>query len=177
MDMIKLLIMGLPSSGKTTFIRRVFGQTDFAQLEDYRPTFGVGVSLYEFNRSKGVVVSTFDCGGQTSFIDSHMTEEWSPIVFGGVSIFLFFVDSSARQNLESALQLFHKYHERLKANSPGAMIHIMASKWDIHTLSLSELDNAFKGMMVYPVSAKDETASYVAQEIIDRFLGESGQTK
>jgi GTPase SAR1 family protein len=176
MAVIKLLIMGLPASGKTTFIRRVFGQTDFEQLEDYRPTFGVGVSLYEFKSSKGVVVSTFDCGGQTSFIDSHMTDEWAPILFGGVSIFLFFVDSSARENLESAVNLFHRYYEHLKVNSPGAAIHILASKWDKHTLSLSELDKTFQEMMVYPVSALDETASYVAQEIIDRFLTDSEKT-
>jgi GTPase SAR1 family protein len=173
MTVVKILIMGLPAAGKTTFIRRVFEQTDFKQLEDYRPTFGVGVSLYEFKSSKGVMVSTFDCGGQTSFIESHMKEGWAPILFGGVSIMLFFVDSAAKENLGSAVSLLHKYHEHLKANSSRATVHILASKWDKHTLSLAELDEAFRGMMVYPVSALDETASYVAQAIIDEFLTDS----
>jgi GTPase SAR1 family protein len=167
---LKLLVMGLPSSGKTTFIKNVFEKKEFSEFEEYRPTVGVGVSLYEFKGSEGVMVSSFDCGGQTSFIDTYMTDQWIPMLFGKVSIFLFMVDSSSRDNLENAAKLFHKYHENLKRNSPDSEIYILATKWDKHTLTEKELRGAFRDNVILSISVFDATASEVTTDIIEGLL-------
>lgn len=44
MPIFKALIMGLPASGKTTFIRHVFEGKAFDELKEYVPTFSVHIS-------------------------------------------------------------------------------------------------------------------------------------
>jgi GTPase SAR1 family protein len=169
---LKLLIMGLPSSGKTTFVKHIFEEKEFEEVEDYRPTFGVGISLYEFKGSKGVMVSTFDCGGQTSFIDTYMTDQWVPTLFGKVSAFFFLVDSSTKANLDDAAKLFRKYYENLRRNSENAKAYVLASKWDKHVVRLDELRPFFKDMDIYSVSVLDGSARKVFEELMANLVEE-----
>lgn len=169
---IKLIIMGLPSSGKTTFVKHIFEEKEFKGIEDYKPTFGVGISLYEYKGSEGMMVSTFDCGGQTSFIDTYMTDQWVPTLFGKVAIFFFLVDSSARDNLDSAAKLFRKYDENLRRNSSAAKAYVLASKWDKHQVMLDELSPFFKEIDIYPVSVIDGSARKVFEEIMHNLIEE-----
>jgi GTPase SAR1 family protein len=170
MPILKVLIMGLPSSGKSTFVKHVFEGKDFEEIRNYLPTFGVSIGLYEYAGSQGVKVSTFDCGGQTSFIDTYLTDQWVPTLFGKVSLLLYMVDSSSKQDLESAAKLFRKYHENLRRNSSVAEVFILASKWDKHTLTDDDLAEIFKDIKIYHVSVLDGSARKVAREIIDNYL-------
>lgn len=169
---LKILIMGLPSSGKTTFIKHVFEKKEFSEIEEYRPTFGVGISLYEFKGSEGVMVSAFDCGGQTSFVDTYSTDQWIPTLFGKVSVFLFMVDSSSKENLEGASKLFRRYHENLRRNSPDAEVYVLVTKWDKHVLTVEELEETFKDIKIYPISVLDESAYQVSTSVIEGLLRE-----
>jgi GTPase SAR1 family protein len=169
---LKLLIMGMPASGKTTFVKHIFEDKEFEGFEEYRPTFGVGISLYEYKGSKGVMVSTFDCGGQTSFIDTYMTDQWVPTLFGKASAFLYLVDSSNKANLEDALKLFRKYYENLRRNSPNARAYVLASKWDKHEVTVDELKAIFKDMEVYPVSVLDGSAREVFGKLMNSLAQE-----
>jgi GTPase SAR1 family protein len=170
MPILKVLIMGLPSSGKSTFVKHVFEGKDFEEIRDYVPTFGVSIGLYEYAGSQGVKVSTFDCGGQTSFIDTYFTDQWVPTLFGKVSLLLYMLDSSSKRDLESATKLFRKYHENLRRNSSDAEVFILASKWDKHTLTDNDLGEVFKDIKIYHVSVLDKSARKVAREIIDAYL-------
>ena len=170
MPILKVLVMGLPSSGKTTFVKHVFEGKDFKEIKDYVPTFGVGIGLYEYAGSEGVKVSTFDCGGQTSFIDTYFTDQWVPTLFGKVSILFYLIDSSSKDNLESASKLFRKYYENVRRNSPDAEVYILASKWDKHSITDVSLKDSFKDMKIYHVSVVDGSARKIAREIIDMYL-------
>ena len=170
MPILKVLVMGLPSSGKTTFVKHVFEGKDFMEMKDYVPTFGVGIGLYEYAGSEGVKVSTFDCGGQTSFIDTYFTDQWVPTLFGKVSILFYLIDSSSKDNLQSASKLFRKYYENVRRNSPDAEVYILASKWDKHSITDASLKDNFKDMKIYYVSVVDGSARRAAREIIDTYL-------
>jgi Ras-related GTP-binding protein A/B len=169
---LKLLIMGLPASGKTTFVKHIFEDKDFEEFEEYRPTFGVGISLYEFKGSKGVMVSTFDCGGQTSFIDTYLTDQWVPTLFGKASAFFYLVDSSNKANLDAASKLFRKYYENLRRNSQNAKAYVLASKWDKHVITVDELKPFFKDMEIYPVSVLDGSARKVFGKLMTDLVQE-----
>jgi GTPase SAR1 family protein len=169
-EILKMLVMGLPKSGKTTFIKYVFGNEEFKEFEEYKPTFGVNISLYEFKGLEGIMVSAFDCGGQTSFIDTYMTDQWVPTLFGKVSLFLFLVDSSSKDILEEAVKLFHKYHENVKMNSPDAYTYVLATKWDKHSILKDEIKTAFKDIQVCPISILDGSALDIAKDVIDNAL-------
>lgn len=170
MPILKVLVMGLPSSGKTTFVKHVFEGKDFKEIKDYVPTFGVGIGLYEYAGSEVVKVSTFDCGGQTSFIDTYFTDQWVPTLFGKVSILFYLVDSSSKENLENAAKLFRKYYENVRRNSPDAEVCILASKWDKHSVTGDSMKDSFKDMRIYRVSVLDGSARKTAREIIDAYL-------
>jgi GTPase SAR1 family protein len=170
MPILKVLVMGLASSGKSTFVKHVFEGKDFKELKDYVPTFGVGISLYEYAGLEGVRVSTFDCGGQTSFIDTYFTDQWVPTLFGQVSIFLYMVDSSSKNDLENASKLFRKYYENVRRNSLSVEVCVLASKWDKHSITESDLKESFKDIRVYHVSVLDGSARKVAREIVDDYL-------
>ena len=170
MPILKVLVMGLPSSGKSTFVKHVFEGKDFKEIKDYVPTFGVGIGLYDYAGLEGVKVSTFDCGGQTSFIDTYFTDQWVPTLFGKVSIFFYLVDSSSGENLESASKLFRKYYENVRRNSPDAEVRILASKWDKHSITDVSLKENFKDMKIYHVSVLDGSARRTAREIIDTYV-------
>jgi GTPase SAR1 family protein len=163
---LKLLIMGLPASGKTTFVKHIFEEKEFEEFEEYRPTFGVGISLYEYKGSKGLMVSTFDCGGQTSFIDTYMTDQWVPTLFGGASAFFYLVDSSNKEKLDDASKLFRKYYENLRRNSENARAFVLASKWDKHAVTVDELKPYFKDIEIYPVSVLDGSARNVFAKLM-----------
>jgi GTPase SAR1 family protein len=170
MPILKVLVMGLPSSGKTTLVKHVFEGKDFTEIKDYVPTFGVGIALYEYAGSEGVKVSTFDCGGQTSFIDTYFTDQWVPTLFGKVSILFYLVDSSSKENLDSASKLFRKYYENVRRNSPDAEVYVLASKWDKHSITEVSLKDNFKDMKIYNVSVVDGSARKAAREIIDSYI-------
>jgi GTPase SAR1 family protein len=169
---IKLLIMGLPASGKTTFVKHIFEDKEFEEFEEYRPTFGVGISLYEYKDSKGVMVSTFDCGGQTSFIDTYMTDQWVPTLFGKASAFFYLVDSSNKANLDDASKLFRKYYENLRRNSQKAKAYVLASKWDKHVVTVDDLRRFFKDVEIYPVSVLDASAREVFGALMTNLVQE-----
>lgn len=170
MIVLKVLVMGLPASGKTTFIRHVFEEKELADIGDYMPTFGVSIALYPYKSSVEVKVSAFDCGGQSNFIDTYFTDQWVPRLFAEASLMIFLVDSSSKKNLEDAGKLFRKYHENLRRNSPDGEVYVMASKWDKHTVSEAELQGVFKEMRICPISVLDGSARRVTQAIMNEFI-------
>ncbi|WXG44568.1 MAG: ADP-ribosylation factor-like protein [Promethearchaeati archaeon SRVP18_Atabeyarchaeia-1] len=172
MPIIKILIMGLPASGKTTFVKHVFEGKELNDLKDYIPTYGVNIALYNYKGSEDIKISTFDCGGQTSFIDTYLTDQWVPRLFAEVSALFFVVDSSSKKTLKDANKLFHKYLENVYKYSEDVVIHVLASKWDKHTITRDELKEAFSDLDVRPISVVDGSARQVTQAIMDRLISE-----
>ncbi len=167
MPVFKILIMGLPASGKTTFIRHAFEGDQSFNTKDYRPTFGVHISLHDYKGLEQVKVSCFDCGGQTSFIDTYLTDQWVPKLFEEASTFLFLVDSSSKENLKKANELFHKYLENVIKHSLDTVVYVLASKWDKHVITKDEIQKVFKDMEIHPISVLDGSALRVTQKIME----------
>jgi GTPase SAR1 family protein len=162
--------MGLPSSGKTTFVKNVFEGKEFNDLKGYVPTYGVNIALYNYKGSEDIKVSTFDCGGQTSFIDTYLTDQWVPRLFAEVSALLFLVDSSSKKTLKEASELFHKYLENVYKYCEDTVIYILASKWDKHTITKEELKKVFMDIDVRPISVVDGSAREVTNTILDKMI-------
>jgi GTPase SAR1 family protein len=177
MAIFKILIMGLPGSGKTTFVKHVFEGKELGDLKGYVPTYGVNIGLYKYKGSEDVKISTFDCGGQTSFIDTYMTDQWVPQLFTEVSAFFFVVDSSSKKTLKEANGLFHMYLENLCKYCEDTVIHILASKWDVHGIAMEELKKAFMDLDVHPISVVDGSARKVTQAILDKLISEKKTKK
>jgi small GTP-binding protein len=173
----KILIMGMPSSGKTTLVKHVFEGKELKDLKGYIPTYGVNIALYNYRGSEDVKISTFDCGGQTSFIDTYLTDQWVPRLFAEVSAFFFVVDSSSKKTLKEASNLFSKYLENVYKFCEDTVIHILASKWDIHSMTMEELKKAFNNLNVDSISVTDGSARQVTQRILDKLVNEKKTRK
>jgi len=163
---VKLLIMGLPASGKTTLVKHVFEKKRLEDMKEYNPTYGVNIALYDYKGKEKIKVSTFDCGGQTSFIDTYFTDQWVPMLFAEVSAFIFMVDSSAKNKLEEAGRLFRRYLENALRYSIDTTVYVLASKWDQHALTKDELKKEFVDTVVHSVSVLDDSARKTMGEII-----------
>jgi GTPase SAR1 family protein len=172
MPILKLPIMGLPASGKTTFVKHVLDGREFSDLKDYIPTYGVNIALYNYKGSQDIKVSTFDCGGQTSFIDTYLTDQWVPRLFAEVSALLFIVDSSSKKTLSEAGELFHKYLENVYKYCEDTVIYVLASKWDKHVVTREELKKVFSDLEIRPISVVDGSARQVTYTILDKLIGE-----
>jgi len=170
MEILKLLVMGLPASGKTTFVKHVFEKKGLEDMNEYNPTFGVNIALYDYKKKGEVKVSVFDCGGQTSFIDTYFTDRWVPMLFAEVSGFVFMVDSSAKDKLEDAGRLFRRYLENVLKYSTDTSVYVLASKWDKHSIMNEELKKEFLDTVVYPVSVLDDSAKKTAEKILDNLI-------
>jgi GTPase SAR1 family protein len=167
MPIFKILIMGMPGSGKTTLVKHVFEAKELKDLKGYIPTYGVNIALYNYRGSDDIKISTFDCGGQTSFIDTYLTDQWVPRLFAEVSAFFFVVDSSSKKTLKEAGKLFNKYLENVCKYCEDTVIHILASKWDIHAITMEEFKKEFMNLDVHPISVTDGSARRVTQGILD----------
>jgi GTPase SAR1 family protein len=167
----KVLVMGMPASGKTTLVKHVFEGKELKDLRGYSPTYGVNIVLYSYKGSEDVKISTFDCGGQTSFIDTYLTDQWVPRLFAEVSAFFFVVDSSSRKTLKAAGKLFSRYLENVYKYCEDTVINIFASKWDIHAITIEEVKKAFMDIDVRPISVIDGSARQVTYEILDKLVG------
>jgi GTPase SAR1 family protein len=170
MSVFKILVMGLPASGKTTFIKHVFEGKKFNELKEYVPTVGVHISLHKYKGSEQVRISSFDCGGQTSFIDCYFTDQWVPNLFREASLFLFLVDSSSKERLEEAGRLFFKYLENAIKYSEDTVVSVLATKWDKHRLTIGELKKEFMDAQIHPISVLDDSARSAAEMLIDSVI-------
>jgi GTPase SAR1 family protein len=166
MGVLKFLIMGLPASGKTTLVKHVFEKKKLEDMKEYNPTYGVNIALYNYKGKEEIKVSTFDCGGQTSFIDTYFTDQWVPMLFAEVSAFIFLVDSSDKKKLEDAGRLFRRYLENALKYSIDTTVYVLASKWDKHAIAMDQLKKEFVDTTVRPISVFDDSAKKTLGEIV-----------
>ena len=60
----KITLLGLPNSGKTTFLKRLIKNTNDIEYNDYIPTLGVDVSTFDIN---GIRLNIWDCAGDQRY--------------------------------------------------------------------------------------------------------------
>ena len=97
---MKLVIMGLKNSGKTSLIQHVFLGKEWEEIENLKPTEFLETRNYKYRNLLEIV--SFDLGGQKQFIEEYYTESWSSKIFSRIDIFLFIIDSSNSLEFELA---------------------------------------------------------------------------
>jgi len=60
----KITLLGLPNSGKTTFLKRLIKNTNEIEYNDYIPTLGVDVSEFDIN---DIRLNIWDCAGDQRY--------------------------------------------------------------------------------------------------------------
>lgn len=101
-----------------------------------------------------------------------MTDQWVPRLFAEASALLFFVDSSTKNTLKEAGELFHKYLQNVYKYCEDTVIYVLASKWDNHAITKEELKKVFMDLEIRPISVVDGSAKQVAHTILDKLVRE-----
>ncbi|NVM52453.1 MAG: hypothetical protein HWN66_02035 [Candidatus Helarchaeota archaeon] len=126
---VKILLLGLNSAGKTTLVRHVLEGKEFEELENLPPTEGVKTDEYRYRRL--IQISVFDCGGQKQFLEGYFTERMERTIFSNARVFFWIVDVADKEKLGEARFWFKQAYNSLKKYSPNAKIFVLAHKYDL----------------------------------------------
>ncbi len=164
---MKVLIMGLRSAGKTTLVKHVLEGKEWEEIKNLNPTEFVETTSYKY---RGLLdVTTFDCGGQESFILSYFTEQWSHKIFSNVSVFIWIIDSSDLRTFRESKKELLKSLNFIKNYSPGARIFVIATKYDVNKISLKNIRKELAGLGIEQISSTSIPLG-IAREIVCTIL-------
>lgn len=114
---IRVLVLGLDSSGKTTIIRNLMGQDP----KEVSPTMGFQIQTFDW---KGFSINAWDIGGQTS-----LRAFWSNY-FDRLDFIMWVVDSTSVERLQ---ELYQELREKviLQDQLVGTYFLLMINKIDM----------------------------------------------
>ena len=126
---IKIVILGLAESGKSTMIQSVIEGIQPSNDDKYNATINYqrfSKIIYEID------FSFFDLGGQTRFLD-RFTGDLSEFVFSGIDsgAFIFVLDALKVTELSRAKYYFELSLQKIKELSPNTKIYIFVNKMDL----------------------------------------------
>jgi len=172
---LKILLLGLNSAGKTTLIRHVLEGKEFEELENLPPTEGVKTDEYRYRRL--IEISVFDCGGQKQFLEGYFTESMERTIFSNVRILFWVVDVGDKEKLGDSRFWFRQTLNSIKNFSPKAKILILVHKYDLKDkISKDKLKNFFTesdpltGVTFYTTSAKTKTARTILCRVLNDLI-------
>ncbi len=129
---IPLVVLGLPSAGKTTFVKRLL-TGDFSET---KPTLGVELERYQVYDT---TVNIFDLGGHKTFRET-LWENYIKLSFAIV----FVIDSSDPSSLEDAKEEFWRTIS-IKDTASDFIILFLCNKADLeNTMSLEHIINSME---------------------------------
>ncbi len=175
---MKLVIMGLKNSGKTSLIQHVFLGKEWEEIENLKPTEFLETRNYKYRNLLEIV--SFDLGGQKQFIEEYYTESWSSKIFSRIDIFLFILDSSNSLEFELAILEFWRAFQIVTRYNPSCLIYVIATKNDIKKLTLKQIENKLKKgheliwekakIQIYSSSIPKNTARKTLGQILDNII-------
>ncbi|MFX0134209.1 MAG: ADP-ribosylation factor-like protein [Candidatus Hodarchaeota archaeon] len=174
---MKVLLMGMANSGKTTIAKNVFEGKSLDELENIPSTEFIETKDYVYRHI--FHINTFDCGGDQQFLKAYRSEDFKNRIFTKVDLLLWIIDSSDINSVESSLIEFMKSYILLEEFSPEAQIHILAHKYDNKKIELKEIkkrinDYGLKKLMTkikyHSTSIKNNSAQQTFKSILDGFL-------
>lgn len=172
---LKILLLGLNSAGKTTLIRHVLEGKEFEELENLPPTEGVKTDEYRYRRL--VEISVFDCGGQRQFLEGYFTERMERTIFSNVRVFFWVTDVGDRDKLNQSRFWFKQAFNSLKKFSPDAKIIVLAHKYDLKDkISKDDLKKYFKdkdplqAVSFYTSSVKTKAARRILCNVLNKLI-------
>ncbi|MHA2306989.1 MAG: ADP-ribosylation factor-like protein [Candidatus Hodarchaeales archaeon] len=126
---IKIVILGLAESGKSTMIKSVIEGIQPSNDDKYSATINyqrISKSIYETE------LSIFDLGGQTRFLDKF-TGDLAEFVFSGIDsgAFIFVLDALKVTELSRAKYYFELSLQKIKEYSPNSKLYIFLNKMDL----------------------------------------------
>ncbi|GAA5895223.1 hypothetical protein JCM5296_002017 [Sporobolomyces johnsonii] len=137
----KVLLMGKSGSGKTSMRAIIFKSQLAADTRRLSATIDVESSQIKF--LGGLRLDLWDCGGQDSFMDSHLTAQ-SSAVFRSVHSLIYIFDAESPDLLSSDTHYFLKCLAALRdQNSPssssdegGPTVFVLLHKMDLVPLEM-----------------------------------------
>ncbi|MHA1966773.1 MAG: ADP-ribosylation factor-like protein [Candidatus Hodarchaeales archaeon] len=149
---IKIVILGLAESGKSTMIQSVIEGIQPSNDDKYNAT----INYQRFSKIINKIdFSFFDLGGQTRFLD-RFTGDLSEFVFSDIDsgAFIFVLDALKVTELSRAKYYFELSHQKIKDFSPNTKIYIFINKMDL-----------------LPEESKGEVSKIVQDYLISNALG------
>jgi Ras-related GTP-binding protein A/B len=123
----KLLILGRHASGKTSMRSIIFA--NFYAKDTFKNGYTVDVYRSRVRFMGNLVLSLWDCGGQTKFMDQYF-ESQKPVIFSDVAILIYVFDITSReQSLD--LEYFRNSINALQELSPDAKVFCLVNKMDL----------------------------------------------
>ena len=117
---IKLLVVGLDNSGKTTILRKLHPRED---IEGIAPTIGAGVETF-YASSVKIRFTCFDMSGQSKY-----RQMWDSYIKEAQAI-IYVIDSTDRARFEVARHEFREILTSAQLRGSEMPILVMANKMD-----------------------------------------------
>ena len=138
MKLVKIALIGLSGSGKTSIYATTFAMKSPESTECLAPTI-----MYEVRRHPylGLEVSIFDYGGQESYRQSYLDK---PDVFNETDVLVPIVDMHDPDKLEKAKSYFEKVIDALRKKALKPKVYLLYHKFDTHDYPKEMLDANYK---------------------------------
>jgi len=130
----KILLFGLPESGKTTILKTMREGKPPAKNERFPATIDYERTVLISDESE---ITFFDLGGATAFLD-RFTGELSEFIFTGVKVLVFVLDSLKIPEISRAKYYFDLCLKNIEKYSPETSVVIFQHKTDLIPKKLRE---------------------------------------
>jgi GTPase SAR1 family protein len=161
---MKMLLMGLGESGKSSIKSVVFDGKKPTDVSDYHAT----IEYLRYNESVlDENFQIFDCGGQENFLDVFMNKQ-APFIFSNVKVFVWVVDTSDFSKLSKSRFYFQLAIKEIDKYSPSAKIFCLFHKMDL--ILPEKANEIIKSMKSYFVSQNPRNITYYSTSIFTEKL-------
>lgn len=124
-EILKILIMGLDNSGKTSIIYTL--EQNFASFYSLKPT--VSFQIREDFKILGLPIKIWDLGGQKQYRDEYLSKKG--FIFGETNLIFFVIDSQDSKRYNDAIEYLEKSLEFLtKIGLPPPIVLLLLHKVD-----------------------------------------------
>ncbi len=121
--MIKIPIIGLDNSGKTSIVKTF--QREFKSLSKIKPTKGVERTKISF-MERDIVI--WDFGGQEKLREKHLKK--AELNFADIEHCFYVIDIQDQGVFNDSIEYFQLIHKELEEFSPDAIINVLINKFD-----------------------------------------------
>ncbi|KAG8751168.1 GTP-binding protein gtr1 [Serendipita sp. 396] len=183
----KVLLMGRSGSGKTSMRSVIFQNTLPSLTHRLGATIDVEQSHQRFLGS--LILNLWDCGGQSSFLESYLAAQKSTVfAHAGVLIYVFDVDAGEKE-WKADMQYFKDCLRVLYTYSPEAAAFVLVHKMDlIPTAERAEtfdrkkreiltVTRGIKLMRIFGTSIWDETLYKAWSQIVHTLIPNAAALK
>ncbi|MHA2362571.1 MAG: ADP-ribosylation factor-like protein [Candidatus Hodarchaeales archaeon] len=161
---VKLLLMGLYQSGKSTIRSVVFEGKDPKEFKsgEYSATINYHRDIKKY---VGSDFQVFDCGGQEAYIEDFVGKK-AEFIFSNVKALVWVVDVNNVENVSVSKFYFDKAVKSLIKFSPDAVVYCLLHKVDLVIPNL--VDQILESVKEYFKAPEDLEINYFSTSIFNQ---------